>query len=144
MKEDCYSRRRWRQIQYMADLFWSRWTKEYLPQLQERQKWQKLKRNLVPGDIVLIVDNSAPRNSWIMGRILKDYTRCFWYCSTCLCSDKNLSVGKTNNKTLLIARSRRRVRVYIKTVNINFTEIVDFPKGLFKGKGIILWLRSSI
>lgn len=71
VKEDCYSRRRWRQIQYMADLFWSRWTKEYLPLLQERQKWQKLKRNLVPGDIVLIVDNSAPRNSWIMGRILK-------------------------------------------------------------------------
>lgn len=70
VKEDCYSRRRWRQIQYMADLFWSRWTKEYLPLLQERQKWQKLKRNLVPGDIVLIVDNSAPRNSWIMGRIL--------------------------------------------------------------------------
>ncbi len=38
VKEDCYSRRRWRQIQYMADLFWSRWTREYLPLLQERQK----------------------------------------------------------------------------------------------------------
>ncbi len=69
VKEDCYSRRRWRHIQYMADLFWSRWTREYLPLLQERQKWQKLKINFVPGDIVLILDNSAPRNSWIIGRL---------------------------------------------------------------------------
>ena len=27
--EDLYSVRRWRQIQYMSDLFWKRWTREY-------------------------------------------------------------------------------------------------------------------
>lgn len=37
-KEDVYARRRWRQVQYMSDLFWKRWFTEYLPQLQERQK----------------------------------------------------------------------------------------------------------
>ncbi|TKS69341.1 hypothetical protein D9C73_003405 [Collichthys lucidus] len=68
-KEDSYTRRRWRQVQYISDLFWKRWIKEYLPQLQERQKWTKIKRNFTPGDIVLIVDDSAPRNSWIIGRI---------------------------------------------------------------------------
>ena len=68
-KEDSYARRRWRQVQYISDLFWKRWIKEYLPQLQERQKWTKVKRNFVPGDIVLIVDDSAPRNSWVIGRI---------------------------------------------------------------------------
>ena len=36
-KEDGYSRRRWRQVQYLADVFWRRWIREYLPQLQERQ-----------------------------------------------------------------------------------------------------------
>lgn len=36
-KDDQYARRRWRQIQYMANLFWTRWTREYLPLLQERQ-----------------------------------------------------------------------------------------------------------
>ncbi|KAK0147397.1 hypothetical protein N1851_013123 [Merluccius polli] len=36
---------------------------------KERQQWTKVKRNFVPGDIVLIVDNSAPRNFWIIGRI---------------------------------------------------------------------------
>lgn len=68
-REDTYARRRWKQVQYMADLFWKRWTKEYLPQLQERQKWTKIKRNFIPGDIVLVVDDSAPRNSWIIGKI---------------------------------------------------------------------------
>ena len=37
-KDDTY-RRKWKQIQYMANQFWSRWEKEYLPTLQERQKW---------------------------------------------------------------------------------------------------------
>ena len=70
-KEDLYCRRRWRQVQYIADLFWRRWTKEYLPLLQERQKWNRIKRSLAPGDLVLIVDETAPRNSWLMGRILQ-------------------------------------------------------------------------
>ncbi|KAK2874939.1 hypothetical protein Q8A73_024345 [Channa argus] len=69
-EDDLYSRRRWRQVQYMADLFWKRWVKEYLPELQRRQKWTHAKRNFVPGDIVLIVDESAPRNSWVIGRII--------------------------------------------------------------------------
>ena len=68
---DLYTRRRWRQTQYIADLFWKRWTREYLPLLQERQKWSQVKRNLAPDDVVLIVDDSAPRNSWNMGRVLK-------------------------------------------------------------------------
>lgn len=70
-KDDLYVRRRWRQIQYMADLFWRRWTQEYLPLLQERQKWSTGRRNFSLGDVVLIVDSSAPRNSWVIGRITK-------------------------------------------------------------------------
>jgi hypothetical protein len=56
VKTDNYVKRRWRQVQYLANLFWSRWTKEYLPLLQERQKWHCAKRNLQVGDIVLVVD----------------------------------------------------------------------------------------
>ena len=29
-KNDVYMRRRWRRVQYLANLFWSRWKKEYL------------------------------------------------------------------------------------------------------------------
>ena len=55
----------------MSDLFWKRWTREYLPLLQERQKWNHPSRNFIPGDVVLIVDESAARGSWLMGRIVE-------------------------------------------------------------------------
>lgn len=67
-KTDVYSRR-WKQVQYMADVFWRRWLREYLPQLQERQKWVCPRRNLQVGDVVLVVDDTAPRNSWMLGRV---------------------------------------------------------------------------
>ena len=70
-KEDTYARRRWRQVQYMTDLFWKRWLREYLPLLQERQKWLKPRRNFEVGDVALIVDDKAPRNSWPLGRVLE-------------------------------------------------------------------------
>ena len=55
----------------MADLFWKRWTKEYLPELQERQKWTRKTRNFVKGDIVVIIEGTAPRNSWIMRQVVE-------------------------------------------------------------------------
>lgn len=69
-KADVYGRRRWKQVQYMSDLFWKRWLKEYLPSLQERQKWNRVGRNFIPGDIVMLMDNMAPRSSWITARVL--------------------------------------------------------------------------
>ncbi|KAK0144648.1 hypothetical protein N1851_016990 [Merluccius polli] len=40
---DLYMRRRWRQVQYLSDHFWKKWIWEYLPVLQERQKWNERK-----------------------------------------------------------------------------------------------------
>ena len=68
-KEDHYVRCRWRQVQYMSDLFWKRWIREYLPFLQERQKWLFPERSVQVGDVVLVVDPSAPRGSWPLGRV---------------------------------------------------------------------------
>ncbi|KAL2102335.1 hypothetical protein ACEWY4_001503 [Coilia grayii] len=70
-KNDCFPRRRWKQVQYISDLFWKRWVREYLPLMQERQKWNVVRRNLKPNDIVLIVDESSPRNSWPMGKVVE-------------------------------------------------------------------------
>lgn len=70
---DQYVRRRWRQVQYLSDLFWKRWRREYLPLLQERQKWNQRRRSLKAGDIVVIMDSSAPRGSWPLGRVLDVY-----------------------------------------------------------------------
>jgi hypothetical protein len=70
-KADNCNVRRWRQVQYLADLFWRRWLREYLPSLQQRQKWNELRRNVKVNDIVLVLDERTPRSSWPLGRILE-------------------------------------------------------------------------
>ena len=72
-QSDIYSRKRWRQVQYLSDVFWRRWIREYLPCLQERQKWFHQQRNVSVGDIVLVVDEHSPRKSWSLGRVVEVY-----------------------------------------------------------------------
>ena len=66
-------RRRWRQAQYLADLFWKRWLHEYLPALQHRHRWPTTTRNFVPGDVVLLKDETTTRNMWPLGRVVATY-----------------------------------------------------------------------
>ena len=66
---DIYCKRRWRQVQYLADIFWKRWLHEYLLTLQERQKWHITGRNLQVGDVVLMMEENSPRCHWPVGRI---------------------------------------------------------------------------
>ena len=70
LREDVYSRRRWRRIQALADEFWRRWRADFLPTLQRRQKWTKAEPNLRIGDVVLVVDDDAPRSRWPLGRVV--------------------------------------------------------------------------
>ena len=72
-RQDMYCRRRWRQVQYMADVFWRRWTKEYLPGLQKRTRWPREETNVKVDDVVLVVDENLPRNSWLLGRIVSTF-----------------------------------------------------------------------
>ena len=70
-KEDNYARCRWHQVQHLSNVFWSRWTREYLPSLQQRQKWSKPQRNLAVNDIVLLLDENTPHSVWLLGRVLE-------------------------------------------------------------------------
>ena len=70
---DLYGRRRWRRIQHLANEFWTRWRREFLPTLQERRKWQRPESNIQTGDIVIVVDDAEPRCSWPMGLIVATY-----------------------------------------------------------------------
>jgi hypothetical protein len=54
----------WKQAHYLADIFWKRWLKEYLPQLQLRQKWIKEQSNVGVGDLVLLANEKKPRGQW--------------------------------------------------------------------------------
>ncbi|XP_023816942.1 uncharacterized protein LOC111948389 [Oryzias latipes] len=74
VKEDLYLQKRWRRVQYLANQFWTRWRKEYLLNLQQRQKWYKNRRNSKINDIVLLHDDSAPRNQWRLARVSEVYS----------------------------------------------------------------------
>lgn len=60
---------RWQYIQQSSQLFWKRWSREYLNTLQQRAKWFTSKPNLNIGDLVLIKVDNAPSCNWPLGRI---------------------------------------------------------------------------
>ena len=69
VKEDIYARKRWRRIQYLLEQFWSRWRKEYILNLQQREKWRIPRRNLQVGDLVLLKEAEVSRMEWPLGVI---------------------------------------------------------------------------
>ena len=69
--DDQHKQCQWRQAQFLANLFWKRWMKEYLPQLQRRQKWNEVERNLEVDDIVLLTNQNFPRGQWPLARIVE-------------------------------------------------------------------------
>ena len=68
-REDLYSLKWWRRVQYLANQFWQRWRKEVLLELQGREKWQVPKKNLSVGDVILVRDESSPRCQWPLARV---------------------------------------------------------------------------
>ncbi|XP_071477081.1 uncharacterized protein [Diadema antillarum] len=73
VREDLYSRKRWRRVQHLLNEFWCRWKKEFLQNLQSRQKWVHPKREAQVGDIVIVKDENTPRNRWLLGRITETF-----------------------------------------------------------------------
>ena len=55
---DVTVRRKWKAVQAATNIFWSRWTREYLPMLAERKKWSSINVNLKKGDPVLPCDKN--------------------------------------------------------------------------------------
>ena len=56
-------------VQYLANEVWKQWTREYLPALTTRAKWQACQRNAQVGDLVLLVEENLPRDKWITARV---------------------------------------------------------------------------
>ena len=69
-KADVYLPKRWKRVQYLSNVFWSRWRKEYVQNLQQRVEWNRPQRNFERGDLVLIIDDPASRNNWNMARVV--------------------------------------------------------------------------
>ncbi|XP_019727405.1 uncharacterized protein LOC109516990 isoform X1 [Hippocampus comes] len=73
VQEDLYLRKRWRRVQVLANTFWTRWRREYVLNLQSRQKWTKERRDAKVNDIVLLQDDSSPRNQWKLAKTVEVY-----------------------------------------------------------------------
>lgn len=66
-------RRAWRASQALADEFWRRWVREYLPTLVPRQGAAAGIPNIQEGDLVVVVDANLPRNTWPRGVVERVY-----------------------------------------------------------------------
>ena len=66
-------RKRWKQAQKLADHFWERWVREYLPTLVKRTKWREEVKNVQEGDVVIIADPQHPRGLWPKGTVEKAF-----------------------------------------------------------------------
>ena len=65
-------RKSFKTTQAYADMIWKRWTREYLPQWNQRSKWWKEHvRNLREGELVWLVDDFVKRCECKLGRIIK-------------------------------------------------------------------------
>ncbi|CAH8505435.1 unnamed protein product [Schistosoma rodhaini] len=68
LSNDRYSKR-WKQANYLAQVFWRRWSKEYVSPLQRRYKWTQLERNIREGDLVMICSEFSEKNKWPLGLV---------------------------------------------------------------------------
>lgn len=102
MKADLYVIKRWRRVQYLVNEFWSRWRNEYLKSLQARSKWQKPKRNLSVGDVVILKDDNLTRNDWKLAKVIEVYPSKDGYVRSVklLMSDKDLSKKGKRTKAI--------------------------------------------
>ena len=61
-------------IQRLVSEWWKLWLQYFVPNLQPRSKWRKLRENVAVGDIVLVIDKDIIRGQWQMAVVLEVYT----------------------------------------------------------------------
>ena len=71
VRQDLYLPKRWRRVQYLANIFWTRWRQEYLDSINKRRKWTSQRRNIEVNDVVLICDENTARNDWRLARVVE-------------------------------------------------------------------------
>ena len=63
--------RHWELCQAIIQHFWKRWSTEYVTNLNRLTKWHNLTRNLCPGDLVLLQEESIVPTKWPLARVVK-------------------------------------------------------------------------
>ena len=68
-----FPRTRYNYVQRVVTEWWKIWLRNFVPNLQIRNKWWKLRENVNLGDIVLLIDPNIKRGKWQMGVITEIY-----------------------------------------------------------------------
>lgn len=50
--------------------FWKRWAREYVSELHQRSKWQRVRAEVKVGSLVLLKQEGLPPLEWNLGRIV--------------------------------------------------------------------------
>lgn len=61
----------WGLQQKLQQQFWSQWKDRYIIELQTRNKWYNIRKNIKPNDMVLIMDENTPPSVWPLGRVVE-------------------------------------------------------------------------
>ncbi|XP_059049738.1 uncharacterized protein LOC131844790 [Achroia grisella] len=61
---------RYQRVEQIRQHFWTRWSKEYISEMQIRNKWKTRQADLKPNTLVLIKDDHLPPLKWRLGRII--------------------------------------------------------------------------
>lgn len=64
---------KWTKVQVLKQVFWKRWSSEYLPQMQVRGKWRTLTKSPKIGDLALLRDENLPPMKWKLVRITEEH-----------------------------------------------------------------------
>ncbi|XP_063631344.1 uncharacterized protein LOC134802640 [Cydia splendana] len=61
---------RYQRVEQLRQHFWTRWSKEYISDLQQRVKWQAAGDSLSQNTLVLLKEDNLPPLKWRLGRIV--------------------------------------------------------------------------
>ncbi|XP_072380598.1 uncharacterized protein [Diabrotica undecimpunctata] len=60
----------WQNLSKLQQLFWKKWSTDYLNRLQNRPKWFLPFKNLEPNDLVLVKEDNLPPLYWSLARVM--------------------------------------------------------------------------
>ena len=68
--KDIGSRRKWKVVESLSNIYWKRFIKQYIPSLNVK-KWNKVQRNVKVNGIVWLCDSNTPRSFSPLARGIK-------------------------------------------------------------------------
>ncbi|XP_072395161.1 uncharacterized protein [Diabrotica undecimpunctata] len=61
----------WQHLSKLQQVFWKKWSIDYLNRLQNRPKWFLPHKNLEPNDLVLLIEDNTPPLHWVLARVIE-------------------------------------------------------------------------